>query len=407
MDKLADEIDASSGALSVFTSSTDTPISLLKQTALYLNQFVINDPLFHYTNLDTPMEKVMSNQLGFPDKGLNKDSVANAAQYLKTITPMVTGNFVKVYPLDLFFETPDELPLKMPVNNNQDLLPPDIRDYFLQRAQVSNMEKMKNGGWAIIPERELKLGRAINIEFEGSMYDGGLIYFLNQIEVVETNEKEGTVKFIQTFPDTLPAEEEFKNWVIQSVNSGARSYFDRTCTEMQISARLSSSYLARNELTADLISRNFGRPASIPEYTAQQMLNIDLPFLQKIDVAKIMQVRETDSNVFTTFRFELEKQFRELRTITDPKIMEQKAQNIFHELNEVQVHKIQQKIKHINKQMFINTSLAVGGLIGSVPTSGFSLAGTILAMVKGYKDYNEYVEKVKENPAYFLWKVKS
>lgn len=119
-----------------------------------------------------------------------------------------------------------------------------------------------------------------------------------------------------------------------------------------------------------------------------------------------MQVRENDADVFASFRLELEKQFRELRSVTDPKILKQKAENIFHELNEVQVQKINRKLNHIHKQIFVNSAIAIGGLIGTIPTGGYSLAGTAIAMAKGYKDYNEYIEKVREHPAYFLWKVK-
>jgi hypothetical protein len=34
------------------------------------------------------------------------------------------------------------------------------------------------------------------------------------------------------------------------------------------------------------------------------------------------------------------------------------------------------------------------------------LLATAVAVGKGYKNYLEYVDKVKNNPAYLLWKVK-
>lgn len=282
IDGLRNEIEANVDSLSVFTSSSDTPIPLLKQTALYINQFVVSDPLFHYTKFESSTERAMSSQLGFPNNGINRGSIAQAALYLKMITPMVAGNFVKVFPLDLFFERPGELPLTMPVNNNNDLLPPDILDFFKRRAQVSNMERFKDGGWAIMPGCDLELGRAINVEFDGSMYDGGMLYFLTQIDDVKIDEAAGSMTYRQTFPATPPSKEEFENWVIQSVNSAARAFYDRTFSELSISTALISSYIAKNELTSDLISRNFGQQDSIPDYTAQQMLNIDLPFLEKL-----------------------------------------------------------------------------------------------------------------------------
>ena len=118
-----------------------------------------------------------------------------------------------------------------------------------------------------------------------------------------------------------------------------------------------------------------------------------------------MQVREFDANVFTNFRIELEKHFRELRTITDPELLKTRTENIFHEINDVQVQKLKQKIGHINKQVAVNSVLALGGLLGSFQTGGYSLLATALALGKGYKDYMDYKESVKENPSYLLWKI--
>ncbi len=102
----------------------------------------------------------------------------------------------------------------------------------------------------------------------------------------------------------------------------------------------------------------------------------------------------------------MEKQFRELRTVTDPKLIQIKTENIFHELNEVQIQKIKQKIGYIEKQMSLNVATAIAGLAGSIQTSGLSLLATAVALGKGYKDYHDYREKVRENPTYLLWQIK-
>ena len=128
--------------------------------------------------------------------------------------------------------------------------------------------------------------------------------------------------------------------------------------------------------------------------------------MENIDIQKLMTIRELDADVFTNFRLEVEKQFRELRTITDPAQLKLKTENIFHELNEVQGQKIKLKMNHLKKQMGVNAALLFGGLIGSVQLGGGSLLASAVAIGKGYKEYCDYNEKVRENPAYLLWKIK-
>jgi hypothetical protein len=399
------EINQNKTSLSVFSSSDNTPINLLKQTALYLDQYIVADPLFRFTNLETKTEQAISTHLGFQPK-INIESLTQAARYLKEITPMVAGNFVKVFPVTYHFEPPKQLPMKVPINNNNDLLPKEIMAFFHEHCVVSPMEKIEGTGWAILDGKELQPTRAINVEFNGDRFNQGMIYFLTEQKVLSFDENTGKAEIAQYMPPTVPNQELFDAWVLQSKNSAAKAYFDQAFGEVYLAGQLNSKFICETSFKNDLLTQNLDFTHDISTFTTTQLLNINLPFLDKIDTEKLMQVREGDAEIFTNFRFELEKQFREVRTITDPKDLKLKAENIFHELNEVQAHKISQKLGYIQKQMLLNTVLTIGGLVGSVTMGGISLAGLGLALSKGYKDYRDYVQTVKENPAFFLWKSK-
>ncbi|MCD8739684.1 hypothetical protein LT679_03630 [Mucilaginibacter roseus] len=404
-DRLKIEVNASQSALNVFTSAQYTSLDLLKQTALYMNQYIVADPLFRYTNLDTATEKAMSESLGFPEKQ-NLDGLTKAARYLKTLTPMVAGNYVKVFPVTYHFEPPKELPYKIPVNNNNDLLPQNIMQFFRERCVVSPMSKIEGGGWAILDGKPLTPTRAINIEFDGDRFNNGFIYFLTERKVLSYDEATGMAQIAQYMPPTEPEKDIFEAWVTQSQNSCAKAYFDQSFGEVYLAGELNAKYISENSLKHELLTMNLDNHKDISTFTAEQLLNIELPFLDKIDTAKLMQVRENDADVFTNFRLELEKQFREVRILTDPKDVKLKTESIFHELNEVQAAKIKQKVQYIHKQMFLNSVLTAGGLVGSMTVGGISLVGLGLALSKGYKDYRDYTQSVRENPAFFLWKSK-
>ncbi|WPU94687.1 hypothetical protein SNE25_04030 [Mucilaginibacter sabulilitoris] len=405
LENLKKEINENASTLSVFSSTDDTPIDLLKQTALYMDQYVVSDPLFRYTNLFTNEETVMSQQLGFPQKKHHGDGLVKAAKYLKEITPMVAGNFVKIFPVSYHFEPPKELPFNIPVDYYNNILPREILNFFHENKIVNGLEKMPEGGWAVRDGQELQPCRGITIDFGNIGHHSSMLYFLHEMEILHYDERTKRMQYRQYLPETPPDEAHFNAWVQQSVNSAARAYFDTTFGEIYIASQLKSSYICEDAFTNDLISKDFQKNDSISSYTANQMLNIELPFLDKIDVDKLMQIRQNDADVFTNFRVELEKQFREIRAITDPEQIRLKTENIFHELNEVQGHKVKMKLDHLKKQVFLNSALAIGGLVGTVPTAGISLISTAVAAAKGYKDYRDYLSYVKENPAYFLWNV--
>jgi hypothetical protein len=403
-DEIIGEIVDNNSTLKTFTSIDTIPIKLLAQTALYLDQFIIPDPLFKLTETRHKNTLSISKYLGFQESKLDKKQLSKSCSYLNTIVPMVEGNFVKLFPISYYFERPT-IPFYGPEHFFKDILPPHILDFFRKNAIVLPMSKLSSGGWAIF-NKELKPCRAISVEFKDSNKLGGMVYFLFESEVISVDKIKGTIQTRETLPENPPDDAEFQHWVDQSIRSVSKKYFDEVFLETKMAGQLNATYLTDNTFTSKLIDTSLNPESSIQTFTTNQIINIELPFLEKIDVEKLMQVRNNDADIFTSFRLELEKNFRELRSIQDDQLLKEKVENVFHELNDVQGQKIKRKIDSIKKQAAINSAVATGGLVASFATNGISLLGTFLAMAKGYKDYLDYKEKVTENPAYLLWKVK-
>lgn len=402
-EELIKEIKEKDSFLKVFSSTEAPPYQMLKQTALYVDQFIIYDPLFKHSDFQSEMTKVTGQYLGYEQSGLNRQGIWKASKLLKEITPMIVANYVKVFPLSYHFETPKTIPLNLPIDYYNGILPESILKFFWENASVRSMIKNDSGGW-MVDENKLYPCRGIVVGFKGTNFSSGLLYHLFETEILEYDEETQLAKFRQTLPDEPPTTEMFNAWVTQSVNSASKAYFDRIYNEAFIASSLNSTYLCNNEFTDKLLKRNFETKESIPTYTATEVMNLDLPFLDNIDIEKLMDIRMHEEDVFTNFRLELEKHFRELRTESDDEIKQQKIENIFHELNDVQGQKIKQKISDLRKSKAVTASIGMGGLASSIHTSGFSLIATALALAKGYKDYLDYQQQVKNNPAYLLWK---
>jgi hypothetical protein len=88
------------------------------------------------------------------------------------------------------------------------------------------------------------------------------------------------------------------------------------------------------------VAAHFDKTRSI----TSTLMNIDLPFLADVELEKLMRVRTEEGAAFQNFRTELDRQLRDLRSIDDPEQASRKAKDVVHELTEVQVRDINNKL---------------------------------------------------------------
>jgi hypothetical protein len=401
-DALKKEVTDRESSLKVFSSIEKVSFDLLMQPCLYLDQFVIYDPLFKFTEIEGEVSRVASEYLGFKEKSLNKSELARTCAFLKKITPFIAADYVKILPASYHFEAPTTPTINFPKDYYNDILPKEILEYFYKNVEVRSM--IQDGhGWKI--QDNLYPCRGIHIDFADYNAEETFIYHLWEMIIDSVNEVDETATFRQTLPDTPPEINYFKAWVRQSVNSSSKAVFDKIYLENVIASELNATYMCDSNFTGNLITTHFGAKETIQTHTATEIINMELPFISNVNLETLMTIRKYEEDVFTNFRLELEKQFRVLRGITDPEELKRAKENIMHELNEVQVNKVNQQMKSVARNMISEAGLMTGGLIAAAQTGGLSLIASAIALGKGYKDYKDYQDKIKQNPSYLLWKV--
>lgn len=398
---LTKEITNNKSTLKVLSSIEKVPYETLKQSALYFDQFVIYDPLFKFTHIENETSKVVTTFLGFQKNGINRKDLAEAAKLMKVITPMIAADYVKILPISYNFEPPKQTLINLPINYYADELPKEIIQYFRERAIVKSMEK-KNEGWSVLDSNDLTPG--LFITFDGLDQKHGSIYHFFYQEFEKTTDPNKFITKMSLAPYPMD-KETWDLWKFQSINSSSKAVFDKIYIENLIANNLNTTYLTDNTFTSNLLTKNLSANETVETSSASQFMNLELPFLDKVDIDKLMTIRTHEADLFTNFRMELERQFRELRTVTDPQEIRIRQENILHELGNVQVKKINQKLNSLKRKGFADAALLIGGLAGTVQTAGWSLLASALATVSGYKSYREYKDNLTENPSYLLWKV--
>ena len=401
---IQEEVTQSPSALRIFGAKDFLSVDNIMQTAWYMEQVIIPDPIFPITAPTSEFSRTASKAIGLHgNSGINRIELASAARKMKTLAPMVAANYVRFFPASYYSETPTEIPIQYSEYAYADTLPSEILDVYHQNALVRSLKKTDDG--LLLVEPTLQIGRGIAVSFKNDNADQIQFYHLHEPKIIEINEDTGIAKFVLTLPDEPPSVEQFRHWLYQSVNQTARAHYEDLARGLTMAAKTGASYITNSEFTQVLLDTPSSKE-DIEQYSVECVLNLELPFLTNVNMADLMRVRQEDGDAFELFRKKLESTFRELRLENDPEKIKLKVQNAIHELGEVQYTQIDQRIKALRKGALAQAGVAVAGLAGSVAISGISILATIAAILAGFKNYSDYKKEIKENPAYFLWKVK-
>ena len=403
LEVLHQEIALTTSRLKMFGARDSFSLDRLKQSALYLDQVVLPDPLFQQSQESSDTSDQVSRFLGVPNrKEVDRKRLADAASRMKALTPMVAADYVKFFPVSYYFEPDDNIPLYYSETAFADALPTHILSKYRENADVRSLRRTDRG---LAVENSLRRGRHISVQFRGDHNGAMMGYALVQNEAVDVDAIARSIHFRPTLPDEPPPVDEFQAWVDQSVNQAARAHHNALLKELALSELFGASYFTSSEFAHSLLGAN--DPAqSVEHHTADCILNIDLPYLEDIAIHDLMKVRNNDGDAFRLFRAELERQLRELRTETDPDALTRKAENAVHELSVVRVAEIDQKIGSLKRRALADMTIAVGGLVATVVASGWSIAATVAALASLYRSGSQRMQ-VRDNPAYFLWKARS
>lgn len=384
--------------IKIFSAKSLIDIPRLMQTALYMDQVTLPDPIFEYGYENSQFSNTLAELNGITNDTINRISLSKSAKLLKNLAPMVEVGYVKLFPVSYFFEPKSEIPLIAPTRS--EVLSENIMRLYVDNADIKSFTK---NGQHITFDKTLQLRRDITIKFDPD-FNESFFYQLFEQKILGYDEATRMAQVAMSIPSYPPSKDSFEAWVSQSLYQSAFNHYTNLFKEIQLANAFKSQYITNSSFVEKLLNRSVDR--EIKSFTAECVLNFDLHFFENIDIQTLMSIRQNDGEEFSLFRRELEKQLRALRTEQNIDVLRSKIADITHEMTEVQIASLDAKVKNLKKGVLANLVLGILGLGGSIATSGASLLATATAGVNGYKTYADYQQKVRENPFYFLWKVK-
>jgi hypothetical protein len=396
------EISSDPSSLKVFSGIKRVHLDLLKQSAFYIHQHVLYDPLFPFTNEHTNQSEAFAQAIGLGDTSLDKAELAKTIKYLKALTPMVAADYVKLLPTSYFFEAPAEVPIVYSANGFADRVPGSLLKFFRDRAVVRSG---KQGKGCLLFDGTFERSRIIDIGFKEHDPEDGMGYSLLDMKVLEKNPDHSTAEVSMYLPDDIPDQDRFDAWVSQSVNQTAGHVYQRLLVENSLAVKFGASYLSGSPFVFELLQQIVPIENDIQTNTMNCLINMELNFLDDVDIETLMKIRREEGEAFQNFRTELDKQLRDLRRENDAEARKIKLESVTHELFQVQVPQINSKLDSIKKKFLAESAIVAGSLYGAVQTGGWTIPVALVVGVQGYKSLNEFRRQQKENPTFFLWKV--
>jgi hypothetical protein len=399
---IAEAVGTRSG-LRVFPGTHWVDPNLLKQSALYVERFILSDPLFPLTEQEKPSNRAMRSYLGHENPHrLDRARLAEAVAQLKELTPMIAADYVKCVPVSYLFEVPEEIPIYRSETHFSEVLHPDLLSFFRKNKSVQPLRR-DGTGW--VEDPRARVSRGISVWF-GDDDSIGMMYQLFEQKIESLDEVSRTYSGRLCLPQNPPDQAYYDSWVEQSINRTAINFYDRLCTELKLSMSLGASYMCFSEFRNNLLSKFFPVTVNTAEHSANVLLSLDLPYLADIGTDALMRLRRNDGEAFQVFRRELERQFWDLRMEEDPDRLRIKAEKVMHELATVQHELLTVKLNQIRRGTLANSVILFATLAATF-LSGHCLPALIGAAAGGYKLKSEYDAALRQNPSFFLWKART
>ncbi|MEL3909014.1 MAG: hypothetical protein P1P64_08420 [Treponemataceae bacterium] len=365
-------------------------IETLTKGSLFLDTYLINDPLFDFNLEDADIQNIARQYMNMPQMKENefKEKLAEHANYMKSLTEGVRCDttYIKFYPL--FNEL---YPRRIPIFNIPDLstshIDENVMNWFYDKVELFNLDKENK-----ISEK-LNISNKIFIRFKDDKFSYGVTAAYQEWEMIGEN----MVRIINNY---IPTDSQYKNWTEQEIIKAIKEKYHFFVYRNTICEKFKSPVMLNNNFEREFAEKNFHDPNDSSLYKLG--FNLDFVGLQKLTFEKAMHVRRTLKEGLKAFQEEIYNDSIHLSTTKDKneyteiiKSLENKYMN-----NAKKAKTLLDSIKYIVLDNII--PLTVSALSYFVTPEPYNKIITGLNIIDTLKTTKAEIATTRKNPFYFL-----
>jgi len=412
------------GFTDVFPDACLQSLSLetIKQLSLYANRIYIHDPILElsqeYERLDYNPTIVMAT----PDRAKRledfKVSFSRRLADFAMIQPLVDAGVVHVTPTqlvtpirdpaalyaDTFYSPDGQLQADGAVVEPELRLPPAFSEYVNKHLVVMNAMLKKDGRLLIVAD-ELKMSEMIAVMFDDQC--DPMCYVLGSVSMDDggNSDESINVSMRMNVQDPQPVDENtFRNWVRGECQKYVKTRLNQLSRDLHLAGLAGARFLTSTPSNRDLLSLSLEEPDNKDVVSA--LLNMELPYLNGATVAEIAKARSNEA-AFHEFRVALEAALKEIDQL-DENQFRRAVNEIGADLLHAKTANIESRLKTLQRNVFLDATLALGSLCATIVASGSTLlTAAFLTMAAtatlAYKKEKEKQDEIRRLPSYFYW----
>ncbi|MDH4202792.1 MAG: hypothetical protein OEV87_07845 [Phycisphaerae bacterium] len=190
---------------------------------------------------------------------------------------------------------------------------------------------------------------------------------------------------------------------------------------MLTSQKIGSSFLTEDSIHVDFMNTlNTDNGVKRKNDLAQKYLTSLVPFIEDIQLSDLVKIRQTEGDAFLIYRQALGKAMNELKdSKSDFNVKD--AKELYSDIIEPSIAKMDQRIATAKRKLAQNTYRPVLGLVGTISfglltgilspqtaaiASAVGFGSCVPKMLESIMAIGDSKDSIKNEPFYFLWKVK-
>lgn len=180
-------------------------------------------------------------------------------------------------------------------------------------------------------------------------------------------------------------------------------------SDLLLSNCLSAHYVTKTALDWRLLHIKLSGIDEKRLKVVPSIMELDLKFLENLSYAELIKIRRNVGTVFDDFKVSLKQTCENINEIPNTVEFKSKVDKIKSELIDPQLRVLDREIASIQKQRLTRMCTISTASVAATVLSGGGLIPSVMAsagLIKEYADWNRDANKLKNNPMYFLWKLK-
>lgn len=268
--------------------STKNYINKVATYSLVSNRVYIDDPIVlasREMNENSKAANSAFGMMGESDDDFNISEIKSALKYYEKMAPLIRCGTLSIIPINQIHAPKNETPIYFSEDRFKSEVPEKIYDFVHNSALIGELVPLgKNKGFNVINKYPENPTRGITVDFlNDNPYNGRAFYLLTKSEV-DGNQNDKSVKVRQFLDwDSPPSDEEFKAWIVQSINRTIIQRLEKVKNELMLSDYTKSSYMTESEFEANICGmpakNNLGIKAVNFLNAISGILTLDDPYL--------------------------------------------------------------------------------------------------------------------------------